>query len=203
MKRKSCSFSILAFALLLAPFILSCASTPPIRGADSKRLPGSVSEIVKIKLGGVDQWILLRGQDIANPVALYLHGGPGGALMPLVRHYTGELERHAIMAVWDQRGAGKSYSKKIPIESMKISQYLSDAHELVAYLKKRFNKKKIFLIGHSWGSILGMKLIQRHRTGRQQSIRERKDLLGICIPPGEKIQQRAGDTGARGDRAAG
>ncbi len=162
MKRKSCSFSILAFALLLAPFILSCASTPPIRGADSKRLPGSVSEIVKIKLGGVDQWILLRGQDIANPVALYLHGGPGGALMPLVRHYTGELERHAIMAVWDQRGAGKSYSKKIPIESMKISQYLSDAHELVAYLKKRFNKKKIFLIGHSWGSILGMKLIQRH-----------------------------------------
>lgn len=162
MKRKSRAFGFLAFALILASFILSCAGTPPIRGADGKRLPGSVSEIIKIKLGGVDQWILLRGQDTAKPVVLYLHGGPGGALMPLVRHYTGELERHAIMAVWDQRGAGKSYSKRIPPESMKIEQYLSDADELVCYLKKRFKKEKIHLIGHSWGSILGMKLIARH-----------------------------------------
>lgn len=162
MKRKSHAFRFIACALLLALFIVSCASTPEIKGPDGKHLPGSVSEIRKLTLGGVDQWILLRGRDTTKPVVLYLHGGPGGALMPLVRHYTGELERHAIMVAWDQRGAGKSYSKKITPESLKISQYLSDAHELVIYLKKRFTKEKIFLIGHSWGSVLGMKLIARY-----------------------------------------
>lgn len=162
MKKPSISCKLLAMVPFLAAFIVSCASTPAIRGTDGKILPGSIASLEKIRLGGIDQWILMRGQDINKPVVLYLHGGPGGALMPLVRHYTGELEKHAIMVVWDQRGAGKSYSKKIPPESMKISQYLSDAHELVSYLKKRFNKEKIYLIGHSWGSILGMKLIQRY-----------------------------------------
>ncbi len=162
MKQIARSFKFPVVLAVLAAFILSCASTPIIKGADGKLLPGSISEIQKINLGGVDQWILLRGNDTAKPVVLYLHGGPGGALMPLVRHYTGELEKHAIMVVWDQRGAGKSYSKKIPPESMKISQFISDAHELVDYLKKRFNKEKIYIIGHSWGSILGMKLIQRY-----------------------------------------
>jgi pimeloyl-ACP methyl ester carboxylesterase len=162
MKNISQSFKFLVVLPFLAAFIVSCASTPVIKGTDGNQLPGSISSIEKITLGGVDQWILLRGQDMTKPVVLYLHGGPGGALMPLVRHYTGDLEKNCVMVVWDQRGAGKSYSKKIPRDSMTISQFVSDTHELVAYLKKRFNKDRIYLIGHSWGSLLGMRVIQRY-----------------------------------------
>ncbi len=162
MNRIPRSLKFLALLPFLAAFIISCVSTPKIEGVDGKPLPGSISSIEKIKLGGVDQWILMRGNDVSKPVVLYLHGGPGGALMPLVRHYTGELEKNSIMVVWDQRGAGKSYSGDIPRESMTIEQFVSDAHELVTYLKKRFHKEKIFLIGHSWGSLLGINVIRRY-----------------------------------------
>jgi pimeloyl-ACP methyl ester carboxylesterase len=146
----------------LASFIVPCSSTSVIKGADGKRLPGSISALEKIELGGVDQWILMRGQDMTKPVVLYLHGGPGAALMPLRRYFTGDLEKDCVMVLWDQRGAGKSYSKKIPRDSMTISPFISDTHELVTYLKKRFNKDKIYLIGSSWGSLLGMRVIQRY-----------------------------------------
>ncbi len=162
MKRISRSFKLPALLLVLAAFIMSCASTPPIKGDDCKVLPGSVASLEKIKLGGVDQWILLRGHDIRKPVVLYLHGGPGSALMPLRRYSTGDLEKDCVVALWDQRGAGKSYSKKIPRDSMTISQFVSDTHELTGYLKKRFNKNKIFLIGSSWGSSLGLRVIHRY-----------------------------------------
>ncbi len=156
------SFRFLAVLPVLAACIISCAGTPAIRGADGKPLPGSISSLEKIRLGGVDQWILMRGNDVSKPVVLYLHGGPGTALMPLRRYATGELEKSCIMVMWDQRGAGKSYSKKIPRESMTISQLVSDTHELTAYLKKRFSKKKIFLVGSSWGSLLGIRVVQRY-----------------------------------------
>ncbi len=162
MNKASRPLKFLAVLPVLAAFILSCARTPTIKGADGKMLPGSVASLEKIKLGGVDQWILLRGHDISKPVVLYLHGGPGSALMPLRRYCTGDLERDCVMVVWDQRGAGKSFSKKIPRESMTISRFVSDTHELTGYLKKRFNKKKIFLIGSSWGSSLGLRVIHRY-----------------------------------------
>jgi len=60
------------------------------------------------------------------------------------------------MVYWEQRGAGKSYSKNIPIESMNLEQFISDARELSEYLAKRFNQKKIYIMGHSWGSFLGI-----------------------------------------------
>jgi pimeloyl-ACP methyl ester carboxylesterase len=162
MKNISQSFKFMAMLPFLAAFIVSCASTPVIKGADGNQLPGSISSLEKIKLGGVDQWILMRGQDTTAPVVLYLHGGPGAALMPLRRYFTGDLEKDCVMVLWDQRGAGKSYSKKIPRDSMNIAQFVSDTHELVTYLKKRFNKDKIYLVGSSWGSLLGMRVIQHY-----------------------------------------
>ncbi len=121
-----------------------------------------INALEQITLGGVKQWILLRGENVANPILLFLHGGPGFPEMPFTHIDSPKLEKHFIVANWDQRGAGKSYNPDIPEVTMNIEQFLSDTHELIQILRKRFSKDKIFLIGHSWGSILGLYTAYRH-----------------------------------------
>ena len=82
--------------------------------------------------------------------------------MALAYKYERTLEEHFIVVNWDQRGAGKSYSKKIATESLNTEQYISDCVELVKILMNRFKKKKIYIMGHSWGSVLGTYVVQRH-----------------------------------------
>ena len=125
-------------------------------------MPVSISSLEKIKLGGLNQWVSIRGRNIAYPILLYLHGGPGTPVMPLFRHFQGPLEGYFIVVQWEQRGAGKSFSWKIPKQTMIIEQFISDLHELILILRKRFNKEKIYLMGHSWGSILGTFMVQKY-----------------------------------------
>jgi pimeloyl-ACP methyl ester carboxylesterase len=122
----------------------------------------SIVSLEKIKLGNINQWISIRGKNTDNPILIYLHGGPGTPVMPLFRHFQAPLEDHFIVVQWEQRGAGKSFSWKIPKETMNIEQFISDLHELIEILRKQFNKEKIYLIGHSWGSIFGMFTVQRY-----------------------------------------
>jgi len=112
-------------------------------------------------LGGIEQWISIRG-NIDNPILIYLHGGPGTPVMPLFRHFQASLEDYFLIVQWEQRGAGKSFSRRIPKETMTIEQFISDLYELIELLKKRFSKTKIYLIGHSWGSVLGTFIVQRY-----------------------------------------
>lgn len=121
-----------------------------------------ITSLEKIKLGGIDQWISIRSKNTDCPILLYLHGGPGTPVMPLFRYVQAPLEDHFIVVQWEQRGAGKSYSKKIPKETMTIEQFISDLHELIEVLRKRFDKKKIYLMGHSWGSVFGTFTVQRY-----------------------------------------
>lgn len=113
----------------------------------------------KVILGGIEQWILVRGISEQKPILLFLHGGPGLPMMPFHQHFQSDMEEKYLVVHWDQRGTGKSYSDNIPFESMNLQQILSDAHELVLLLKQQYCKNKIYLAGHSWGSILGMNLI--------------------------------------------
>lgn len=114
----------------------------------------------KVILGEMEQWILARGNNKDNPILLFLHGGPGLPMMPFHQHFQSEIEEKYIVVHWDQRGTGKSYYEDIPSESMNLSQILSDAHQLVSILKQRFCKDKIYLAGHSWGSIIGINLVK-------------------------------------------
>jgi pimeloyl-ACP methyl ester carboxylesterase len=120
------------------------------------------ASLEKISIGGIKQWISIRTKDTKNPILIYLHGGPGTPVMPLFRYFQAPLEKYFIIIQWEQRGAGKSFSWNIPKESMNIEQFISDLHDLILLLCKRFNKEKIFLIGHSWGSIFGIKTVQRY-----------------------------------------
>ena len=123
--------------------------------------PTGIDSLEKIKLGGIDQWIQIRGHDREKPILLFLHGGPGFPNMPFA-HMNAELERAFVVVQWDQRAAGKSYSRSIPDESMRIAQFVSDAHELVQLLLHRFEEPKCYLVAHSWGSLFGAQLVARY-----------------------------------------
>jgi pimeloyl-ACP methyl ester carboxylesterase len=122
----------------------------------------SIISLEKIKIGNINQYISIRGKNTDNPILLYLHGGPGTPVMPLFRYFQAPLENYFIVIQWEQRGAGKSFSWKIPKETLTIEQFISDLHELIEMLRKRFKKEKIYLMGHSWGSIFGTFMVQRH-----------------------------------------
>jgi pimeloyl-ACP methyl ester carboxylesterase len=114
-----------------------------------------IDSLEQVTLGGAKQWILIRGHDKSNPVLLHLHGGPGSADIAVARHYDAELVKHFVMVHWDQKGAGKSYNPKIPLETMTRKQFVSDVLELSETLRNRFAAEKIYLVGHSWGSEIG------------------------------------------------
>ncbi len=128
----------------------------------------SSSENLKIKvfepvnINGARQWMLIRGNDESRPVLLYLHGGPGSSLVPFAYKATGKLVNHCIVVYWDQRGAGLSYDGHIPQSTMNIEQFIKDTKAVTEYLKKKYGKKKIFILGHSWGSTLGTMVVSRY-----------------------------------------
>jgi len=124
--------------------------------------PDAISDLRAIEIGGLDQWILMRGDDQSNPVLLWLHGGPGSAQMPIHSAFTSELEKEFVVVHWDQRGAGKSNHSGFSEETMTLDRFIEDTHELTEYLKTRFDQKKILLLGHSWGTQLGILTVQRY-----------------------------------------
>lgn len=145
-----------ALILFLLPVLFLPSRTPPIKGSNSAAL------IQKVKIGGIDQYIMVRGRDVNNPVLLFLHGGPGYAQISYARKYQRELEDSFIVVNWDQRGSGMSYSVNTPGETMNREQFIEDGRELIDYLCDRYGREKIYLAGHSWGSELGLHIIDRY-----------------------------------------
>ena len=130
--------------------------TLPFRGPDGENLPGSIAEVNYLELGGVDQWMMIRGENVTNPPLILLHGGPGFTEMRLFRHFNAPLEKFFTVVNWDQRGAGKSFDRNIPKSSMTVEQFVADLDELVDTVRKRLGKGKVTIYGHSWGSALGV-----------------------------------------------
>jgi pimeloyl-ACP methyl ester carboxylesterase len=149
-------FTIIAILWLIPAYTLT------IKDQQGKIVKGSIASLEKIKLGNTEQWILMRGFDQTKPVILFLHGGPGSSAMGLYKKSTAELEKHFVVVLWDQRGAGKSFAANQPNSDMKINQFVLDTCELTEKMCRRFNHKKIFLVGHSWGSVLGILAVQKH-----------------------------------------
>ena len=107
-------------------------------------------------IGGVPQRLWFRGIDVGKPVVILLHGGPGTSEAALFRYFNAALERQAVMVYWEQRGAGRSYTNDIPPESMTITQFVNDLNEVVDLVRRRFQKDRVVLLGHSWGTALGI-----------------------------------------------
>ncbi|MEH7463272.1 alpha/beta hydrolase [Bacillus thuringiensis] len=140
-------------------FSRSC--TPSFYDKNKQLIPNSIATIENVLINNRKQSLLIRGQDLKQPLLLCLHGGPGMAHIGFARHFQAELEKHFIVVNWDQRGAGKSFSWRDFKEPLKIEQFILDTHKLIDYLLNKFQKKKLFLLGHSWGSIIGLSAAQQ------------------------------------------
>jgi pimeloyl-ACP methyl ester carboxylesterase len=129
--------------------------TPAIPGANS------IASLEHIHIGGVDQYILIRGNDSWHPVLLFLHGGPGMPAMYLAHAFQRDLEKDFVVVQWDRRAAGKSYREDVS-STLTTEQLVADTFELTNVLRARFHQDKIYLVAHSWGTYLGMLVIARH-----------------------------------------
>lgn len=127
------------------------------RGIDEERF---------IEIGGIEQWVTIRGQDRSNPVLLFLHGGPGDVTNPWTFALFAPWEKEFTIVQWDQRGAGRTLRKNGPAvaPTMALERMVQDGIELADYLRKHLKKDKIFLVGHSFGSVLGV-LMARAKPG--------------------------------------
>ncbi len=144
-----------AFAWLLA---VSPGQPRPLVDAEGRVIPGSLSERVFVEIGGIRQGMIIQSIDPSNPVLLFLHGGPGMVEFFMEEDYPTGLAQHFTMVWWEQRGAGMSFASDIPPQTMTMAQMIADTIEVADYLRDRFGQERIVLMGHSWGSYLGIQV---------------------------------------------
>ena len=189
-------FSAMAAFMLIAPFAQTShaqeAPAKPRNRAEAVGIirdlrhivaPNGIERAETVRIGGIEQFVTIRGVDRRNPVLLILHGGPGFVEAPLAWWNTRGLEEYFTVVEWDQRGAGKTYlinDPKLVAPTMTPDRMISDTEELISWLRTNLGKRKIFLLGHSWGSYLGLEVAKRHPdwlyayigTGQATDIRE-------------------------------
>lgn len=118
-----------------------------------------IQENSYVTIGGIEQYLQIRGEDRDKPIILWLHGGPGFPLTYLTYYYQTALEKDYTVVCWEQRGCGRTFYKNKDNGNLTIEQLLTDTDEVVDYLRERFNQEKIVIMGQSWGTVLGMDYI--------------------------------------------
>ena len=114
-----------------------------------------------VEINGAKQGMFLQSENIENPVLLFLHGGPGSPEIAFTQKYPTGLEKLFTVCWWEQRGSGMSFSRDVTPQEMTIEQMISDTIEVTHYLCNRFGKEKIYIMGHSWGSLLGVLTVEK------------------------------------------
>jgi pimeloyl-ACP methyl ester carboxylesterase len=115
--------------------------------------PVDTTEVVLV--GGIKQFITLKGKNNTKPLLLFLHGGPGNSVIGYADRFSGKLQEHFIVIQWDQREAGKTLAMNSSPVPLTLSLFENDTHELIEILLRKFNREKLYLAGHSWGTALG------------------------------------------------
>jgi pimeloyl-ACP methyl ester carboxylesterase len=152
---------LLVCVFILVGVLQACSpgKPEPFLDENGKPLAGSISEKVFVNINGVEQGMFIMSKDATHPVLLYLHGG-----MPeyfLSQQYPTGLEDYFTVVWWEQRGSGLSYNSDIPPEAMTVEQMISDTLALTNYLRNRFGQEKIYLMGHSGGTFIGIQAAAR------------------------------------------
>lgn len=165
-----------ACLLVLAVALLRPASTAPILGENGKPLADSVSEFATVDIAGDDQTMLIRGHDTDDPVILFLAGGPGGSELGSMSRYAHPLEENFVVVTWDQLGTGRSTGQFDPSSKLSFDRSVTDTIEVSEYLRQRFSKDRIYLVGNSWGTFLGVRAAQ-----------QRPDLYAAYVGTGQMV----------------
>jgi pimeloyl-ACP methyl ester carboxylesterase len=151
---------------VIVVLINSPGKLPPLGDAQGNIIEGAISEKVFVEIGGIEQGMFIRGENPDNPVLLYVHGGPGTPMMQFISYLetpeTERLEKYFTVCYWEQRGSGMTYSSDTDPANMTIEQMVEDTREATEYLQKRFGQEKIYMMGHSWGTFLGVKTIEKY-----------------------------------------
>lgn len=142
--------------------VRNSGTTPPFHGADGAVLPVSIAQTAYLRIGGIEQWVMIRGENVANPILILLHGGPGFPETNLFRYFNSSLERSFTVVYWEQRGTGKSFAPGLAESEMTIERFLRDLDELVDAVRAQLKKQRVVILGHSWGSALGTLYAARH-----------------------------------------
>lgn len=177
-------------ALLLIPTLLHARSADD-RFATARNIiaasqgivtPDGVQESFIVTLGGARQAVSVRGAHRSNPLLLFVHGGPGSVEMPMAWTFQRPWEDYFTVVQWDQRGAGKSYPLNDPkslAPTMTLDRYRDDAIELIQLLTRKYGQRRVILMGHSWGSAVGLAVAAK-----------RPDLLYAYVGVGQAIDWR-------------
>ena len=146
-------------ALVLAALFVGSITGQPSRATEWHQ-PIQLNESMYVRIGGIDQWLQISGTNPSNPVLLWLNGGPGASTVSSICLYK-SWERMFTIVMWDQRGEGKTFERsgESVAASMTINKMSDDGIEVAQYLRHHLHKRKIILLGHSWGSILGIHMI--------------------------------------------
>jgi pimeloyl-ACP methyl ester carboxylesterase len=182
---------LLPLALALCA-VSAVAQTPPpkdyapgravVGEIDHIVTPNGVQETFEATLGGARQVVNVRGADRRNPILIFVHGGPGAVEMPIAWAFQRPWEDFFTVVQWDQRGAGRSYRLNDPkalAPTLKPDRYRDDTIELIELLRKKYGQRKVFLLGHSWGSTVGLSVAIK-----------RPDLLYAYIGMGQIVDFR-------------
>jgi len=127
--------------------------------------PDGVERLEKVRIGGIDQWVSVRGTDKRNPVLVLIHGGPGYVSIPMSWWFSRDWEEYFTVVQWDQRAAGKTHLLTDPAQikpTLTPERMILDAEEMIAWARKTLAKDKVIVVGHSWGSFLGLEIARRH-----------------------------------------
>ncbi len=155
--------AVLLIVACIAFRLFAPISTPPFRGTDGRIQTSSIAAAERWSINGVNQSVIIRGRDRANPVLIWLHGGPGSGETPVLRAFNSSLEDHFTVVYWDQRLAGQTLDPFAPPPAnLTVADMLSDLDVLVDRVRARLGHDKVLLVGHSWGTMLGVIYTSRH-----------------------------------------
>ncbi len=181
-RRAALATSGLALVALIA-VLARPASTAPVTGADGRPHPNSVAELSTVRVQGRDLGVMVRGTDRSNPVLLFLAGGPGGSELGAMRRHLPALEEYFTVVTWDQRGTGRSYGELDPVDTLTLDAAVADTIAVTDIMRDRFQQDRIYLVGQSWGSTLGVLAVQRA-----------PERYAAFVGVGQMVSQRATDS---------
>lgn len=122
----------------------------------------SIDTSMAVPIGGIKQWINISTKNTSKPLLLFVGGGPGDTYMGSKNYFTRQLQEQFVVVIWDQRESGKTRELNVSPQPLTVNRYLQDTHELITYLLHRFHRQKLYLVGFSWGTVLGIKTAQQY-----------------------------------------
>ena len=171
-----------AVVLVVTVAVALPARTEPIRTADGTTAADGIAELTTVTSGGHEFGLMIRGVDAAAPVLLYVPGAPGGSEIGAMRRHLAGLEQHFVVATWDRRGGAKSYGALDPTSTFTMDEEIRHALAMASYLRERFRRDRIYLVGASGGSLIGVLAVQR-----------RPEIFHAYVGAGQAVNPRGTD----------